>query len=85
MVLDLKLPGTSGFALLEQLKKRDELRYLPVIIYTGKDLTRRDETRLRKYADTIIVKDARSPSGCSTRRRCSCTGSSPSCHPRAGG
>jgi CheY-like chemotaxis protein len=61
MVLDLKLEGTSGFALLEQVKKRADLRSLPVIVYTGKDLTRREETRLRRYAETIIVKDARSP------------------------
>jgi CheY-like chemotaxis protein len=32
-----------------------------VIVYTGKQLTRQEETRLRKYAETIIVKDARSP------------------------
>jgi CheY-like chemotaxis protein len=61
MVLDLKLPKTSGFALLERIKEDDALRDVPVIIYTGKDLTRREETRLAKYAETIIVKDARSP------------------------
>jgi hypothetical protein len=61
MVLDLKLSGTSGFTLLEQVKKRPDLRSLPVIVYTGKELTRREETRLRRYAETIIVKDARSP------------------------
>jgi CheY-like chemotaxis protein len=32
-----------------------------VIVYTGRDLTRREETRLKKYAETIIVKDVRSP------------------------
>ena len=32
-----------------------------MIVYTGKELTRREETRLKKYAETIIVKDARSP------------------------
>jgi CheY-like chemotaxis protein len=32
-----------------------------VIVYTGKELTRRDETKLRRYAETIIVKDVRSP------------------------
>ena len=61
MVLDLKLSGTSGFTLLERLKKRGDLDALPVIVYTGKELTRREETRLRRYAETIIVKDARSP------------------------
>jgi CheY-like chemotaxis protein len=61
MVLDLKLPETSGFKLLEELKKADRNPRLPVIVYTGQELTRREETRLKKYAETIIVKDARSP------------------------
>ena len=61
MVLDLKLPGKGGFALLEQVKKSERHRDVPVIVYTGKDLTRQEETRLRKYAETIIVKDVRSP------------------------
>src|SRR3954451_11624826 len=61
MVLDLKLPETSGCKLLEELKKDERNSRLPVIVYTGKELTRREETRLKKYAETIIVKDARSP------------------------
>jgi CheY-like chemotaxis protein len=61
MVLDLKLPDTTGFKLLEQLKKDVRFATLPVIVYTGQELTRREETRLKKYAETIIVKDARSP------------------------
>src|SRR2546426_936690 len=61
MVLDLKLPGTTGFTLLEQLKQDERHATLPVIVYTGKELTRREETRLKRYAETIIVKDARSP------------------------
>jgi CheY-like chemotaxis protein len=61
LVLDLKLPDTTGFTLLESIKKEDRFQDLPVIIYTGKDLTRREETRLRKYAQSIIVKDVSSP------------------------
>jgi CheY-like chemotaxis protein len=61
MVLDLKLPKMSGFSLLEKVKKDDRWRSLPVIVYTGRDLTRREETRLKKYAETIIIKDVRSP------------------------
>jgi hypothetical protein len=61
MVIDLGLPDMSGFELLERLKKELGLYDLPVIVYTGKDLTPKDETRLRKLAETIIVKDARSP------------------------
>jgi len=61
MVLDLKLPKMSGFTLLEKVKTDDRFRSLPVIVYTARDLTRREETRLKKYAETIIVKDVRSP------------------------
>jgi HAMP domain-containing protein/CheY-like chemotaxis protein len=61
MVLDLKLPKMSGFTLLEKVKTDERFRGLPVIVYTGRDLTRREETRLKKYAETIIVKDVRSP------------------------
>jgi CheY-like chemotaxis protein len=61
MVLDLKLPKMSGFTLLEKVKSDEHNHGLPVIVYTGRDLTRREETRLKKYAETIIVKDVRSP------------------------
>jgi len=61
MVLDLKLPKMSGFALLEKVKSDERFHTLPVIVYTGRELTRREETRLKKYAETIIVKDVRSP------------------------
>jgi CheY-like chemotaxis protein len=61
MVLDLKLPAMTGFSLLEQVKKDERFRNVPIIIYTGKELTRKEETKLRKYAETIIVKDVNSP------------------------
>jgi HAMP domain-containing protein/CheY-like chemotaxis protein/signal transduction histidine kinase len=61
MVLDLGLPGASGFQLLEQVKTEEALRNLPVIVYTGRELSASDETRLRKYAESIILKDVRSP------------------------
>ncbi len=61
MVLDLKLPKMSGFALLETVKEDARLRGLPVIVYTGRDLNRTEERRLRKYAEAIVVKDVRSP------------------------
>jgi CheY-like chemotaxis protein/HAMP domain-containing protein len=61
MVLDLKLPKMSGFNLLEKVKTDERFHTLPVIVYTGRELTRREETRLKKYAETIIVKDVHSP------------------------
>jgi HAMP domain-containing protein/signal transduction histidine kinase/CheY-like chemotaxis protein len=61
IVLDLKLPGATGFALLERVKDDERHRDVPVIIHTGKALTRREETRLKRLANTIVVKDAASP------------------------
>ena len=61
MVLDLGLQGMDGFKLLEQVKEVDGMQDLPIIIYTGKELSRDEETQLRRYAETIIVKDVKSP------------------------
>jgi len=61
MVLDLGLPDMSGFQLMEEMKKEPSLRTLPVIVYTGRDLTKKEETQLKRVAKTIIVKDVRSP------------------------
>ncbi len=61
VVLDLKLPRSTGFELLERVKADPRHRDLPVIIHTGKALTRREETRLKRFAEAIVVKDAASP------------------------
>jgi HAMP domain-containing protein/CheY-like chemotaxis protein/signal transduction histidine kinase len=63
MVLDLGLKndGMSGFDLLERVKSDPQNHDLPIIIYTGKDLSPEDETKIKKYAETIIVKDVKSP------------------------
>ncbi|HUR81318.1 MAG TPA: response regulator, partial [Thermoanaerobaculia bacterium] len=62
VVLDLGLRGpTDGFQLLETVKSNPGMRDLPIIIYTGRDLSQQEETQLRKLAETIIVKDVKSP------------------------
>jgi HAMP domain-containing protein/CheY-like chemotaxis protein/signal transduction histidine kinase len=61
IVLDLGLPDMTGFELIEQIKQDATLKSLPIIIYTGKELTRVEETQLKRMAETIIVKDVRSP------------------------
>jgi CheY-like chemotaxis protein len=60
MVLDLGLPDMSGFELIERIRKQSNLTALPIVIYTGRELTKRQETELRRVADSIIVKDVRS-------------------------
>jgi hypothetical protein len=60
MVLDLRLPDMSGFELIDKIQKELQLD-LPIIVYTGKDLTEREETQLRQVADAIVVKEANSP------------------------
>jgi CheY-like chemotaxis protein len=61
MVLDLVLPDRSGMDLLQEVKSRSELALLPIVVYTAKDLSREEETQLRRLAQTIILKDVRSP------------------------
>jgi CheY-like chemotaxis protein len=61
-VIDLVLPGEDGFKLVEQVKSQSRFRDLPIVIYTGKDLTRAEERQLKRYATRIIVKgEALSP------------------------
>ena len=61
MVLDLTLPDSSGFSLLETLSANDHYSFPPVIVYTGRELTAGEEQRLRKYSKSIIIKGAKSP------------------------
>ncbi|MFP5408829.1 MAG: response regulator [Gammaproteobacteria bacterium] len=60
LVLDLGLQDTTGFEVIEEIKKDVGLRSLPIIVYTARDLTREEESRLKKVVKSIIVKDVRS-------------------------
>ncbi|HWO23998.1 MAG TPA: HAMP domain-containing protein [Kofleriaceae bacterium] len=57
VVLDLRLPGMSGFELIERIKADPRHRRLPVIVYTGRELTDEDKARLHGLAQTVIIKD----------------------------
>ncbi len=61
MVTDLTLPDGSGFDLLERMASDPARAFPPVIVYTGRALSRDEETLLRRYSRSIIVKGARSP------------------------
>ncbi len=60
MVLDLGLPDMTGTKLIERIRKEIGLAQLPIIVYTGRELTRKQETELKRLADTIIVKNVQS-------------------------
>ncbi|MBF7141083.1 MULTISPECIES: response regulator [Pseudomonas] len=61
MIIDLKLPDMLGNDLLKRMST-DEIRsFPPVIVYTGRNLTREEEAELLKYSRSIIIKGARSP------------------------
>ncbi|MGI8784746.1 MAG: HAMP domain-containing protein [Acidobacteriota bacterium] len=61
MVLDLGLADMDGFELVEKIAQDERFAELPIIVYTGKELTKRQETELRRVAQTIIIKDVQSP------------------------
>lgn len=61
MVMDFNLPDYSGYTLLEKMAQQDDVSFPPVIVYTGRALSAPEEQRLRRYSNSIIIKDARSP------------------------
>jgi HAMP domain-containing protein/CheY-like chemotaxis protein/signal transduction histidine kinase len=61
MVLDLGLPDMTGFEFIERVKAEPALREVPIIVYTGRDLTPEEETELKRVTDAIIVKSVNSP------------------------
>ncbi len=61
MVMDVNLPDLSGYELLQAMSEQEEVSFPPVIVYTGRALTRDEEQQLRRFSKSIIIKDARSP------------------------
>ena len=61
VVLDLKLPDMSGFDLLTEIQGEESLKDMPIVVFTGRELTAEEEAELRKKAKSIVVKGVRSP------------------------
>jgi CheY-like chemotaxis protein/signal transduction histidine kinase len=60
-VVDLRLPDMAGFELLERMQEDVTLREMPIVVFTGKELSTRDELRLKAIAKSVVIKDVQSP------------------------
>jgi CheY-like chemotaxis protein len=61
VVLDLRLPDMSGFEVLETLRDDEAMRDIPVVVFTGKQLSLEEDTRLHTLARSVVVKGVESP------------------------
>ena len=61
IVLDIKMPGVSGFELAKMIKGTKKFRQIPIVVFTGKELSHDEEARLRAVAKSIVIKDVQSP------------------------
>ena len=61
VVVDLGLPGLSGWELIDHVRANTALRSIPLVVYTAKDLTRKEEMRLNRATKSIVIKEIRSP------------------------
>ncbi len=60
VILDMGVPDKHAYEILENVKKNKEYENLPIIVFTGKSLSIREELKIKKYADSIVVKTAHS-------------------------
>jgi CheY-like chemotaxis protein len=61
VVLDLRLPDMSGFDLLAEVQRDPALGDVPIVVFTGKELSTDEEARLRKSAKSVVLKGVQSP------------------------
>jgi CheY-like chemotaxis protein/signal transduction histidine kinase/HAMP domain-containing protein len=61
VVLDLRLPDMTGFEVLEELREETALSEVPVVVFTGRELTVDEDARLHNMARSIVVKGVESP------------------------
>jgi len=60
VILDMGVPDKIGYETLEAVKKNEGLESLPIIIFTGKNLSHAEEVKIKQYADSIVIKTAHS-------------------------
>ena len=60
LILDMHLPDADGYEVLTKIKSQQQYADLPVIIYTGQQLSQEEEDELKRYADSIVYKKVES-------------------------
>ncbi|MGA2943796.1 MAG: response regulator, partial [Xanthobacteraceae bacterium] len=61
VVLDLRLPDMSGFEVLEKMRSESALADVPVVVFTGRELSAEEDAQLHTMARSIVVKGVESP------------------------
>ena len=61
MVLDLRLPDMSGFEVLERISEDEKLADIPVVVFTGRELSAEEDAQLHTLARSVVVKGVESP------------------------
>jgi CheY-like chemotaxis protein len=61
VVLDLRLPDMSGFEVLERISKDQRLNEIPVVVFTGRELSAEEDAQLHTLARSVVVKGVESP------------------------
>jgi HAMP domain-containing protein/CheY-like chemotaxis protein/signal transduction histidine kinase len=61
IVLDLRLPDMTGFQVLEAIREDDNLRDIPVVVFTGRELSAEEDALLHNLARSVVVKGVESP------------------------
>jgi CheY-like chemotaxis protein/two-component sensor histidine kinase len=61
VVLDLRLPDMSGFDVLQQIGADPVLADVPVVVFTGRELSAEEDAQLHAVARSVVVKGVESP------------------------
>jgi signal transduction histidine kinase/DNA-binding response OmpR family regulator/CHASE3 domain sensor protein len=60
VILDMGIPDQKSYETLDEVKKSPGLENIPIIIFTGKSISKAEEFKIKQYADSIVIKTAHS-------------------------